>query len=32
MYVAWQIIDPTLPANLDFKSEYELAKQMFHGK
>jgi len=32
MYVAWQIIDPTLPTNLDFKSEYEMAKQMFHSK
>jgi hypothetical protein len=32
MYVAWQIIDPSLPTNLDFKSEYEMAKQMFPGK
>jgi hypothetical protein len=32
MYVAWQIVDPSLPTNLDFKSEYEMAKQMFPGK
>lgn len=32
MYVAWQIVDPSLPTNLDFKSEYEMAKQMFSGK
>lgn len=32
MYVAWQTIDPTANLDLEFKNEYELAKQMFKKK